>query len=54
MVSMCTGLLGEEGPVSTSVDTRLKVCMSTPVCVPFTFYIGGTLALAQVRRKLYT
>ena len=23
MVSVCTGLLGEEGSVSTSVDTRL-------------------------------
>ena len=54
MVSVCTGLLGEEGRVRTSVDTRLKGYMSTPVCVPFTFYIGGTLALVQVRRKLYT
>ena len=25
MVSVCTGLLGEEGPVSTSVDTRSTI-----------------------------
>ena len=25
MVSVCTGLLGEEGRVSTSVDTRLTI-----------------------------
>ena len=48
MVSVCTGLLGEEGRVSTSVDTRLLYKSNTFICKRYVKIIVRGLPLVTV------